>query len=164
MNINPVDPSSHDFSDLSEFVLLRRYLIALKWRRTKKGLQSVRILVVDGDKFALRATAQPLRVAGHEVVEAMKPEHVIAAAESGMYSVAIIDIFIPGMGGIEMIQRIRASSPGCKIVAISGGYADMPASDAINAALIIGADVGYLKPVDMDALLKNIRAWKEERS
>lgn len=124
----------------------------------------MRILVVDDDKFAMRAMAQPLRVAGYEVVEAMKPEHVISAAESGTYSIAIVDIFIPGMGGIEMIQRIRASSPGCKIVAVSAGYADMPGSDAINAALKIGADVGYLKPVDMDALLKNVREWKEERS
>lgn len=123
----------------------------------------MRILVVDDDKFAMRATAQPLRMAGYEVVEAMKPEQVITAAEKGQYSIAIIDIFIPGMGGIEMIQRIRASSPACKIVAISAGYADMPGSDAINAAIKIGADVGYLKPVDMDALLKNVREWKEER-
>lgn len=121
----------------------------------------MRILVVDDDKFAMRAMAQPLRMAGYEVVEAMKPEQVIQAAEQGQYSIAIIDIFIPGMGGIEMIQRLRASSPNCKIVAVSAGYADMPGSDAINAALKIGADIGYIKPVDMDALLKNVRDWKE---
>ena len=122
----------------------------------------MRILVVDDDKFAMRAMARPLRIAGYEVVEAMKPEQVIKAAEAGQFKIAIVDIFIPGMGGIEMIQRIRASSPACKIVAVSAGYADMPGSDAIQAAIKIGADLGYIKPVDMDALLKNIRDWKDQ--
>lgn len=122
----------------------------------------MRILVVDDDKFAMRAMARPLRMAGYEVVEAMKPEQVIKAAEAGQFKIAIVDIFIPGMGGIEMIQRIRASSPACKIVAVSAGYADMPGSDAIQAAVKIGADLGYIKPVDMDALLKNIRDWKDQ--
>ncbi len=122
----------------------------------------MRILVVDDDKFAMRAMARPLRMAGYEVVEAMKPEQVIQAAEAGQFTIAIIDIFIPGMGGIEMIQRIRASSPNCKIVAVSAGYADMPGSDAIQAAVKIGADLGYIKPVDMDALLKNVRDWKDQ--
>ncbi|MDA8637989.1 response regulator [Rhodospirillales bacterium] len=122
----------------------------------------MRILVVDDDKFAMRAMARPLRMAGYEVVEAMKPEQVIKAAEAGQFKIAIVDIFIPGMGGIEMIQRIRASSPACKIVAVSAGYADMPGSDAIQAAIKIGADLGYIKPVDMDALLKNIRDWKDQ--
>lgn len=122
----------------------------------------MRILVVDDDKFAMRAMARPLRMAGYEVVEAMKPEQVLQAAEAGQFKIAVIDIFIPGMGGIEMIQRIRASSPNCKIVAVSAGYADMPGSDAIQAAIKIGADLGYIKPVDMDALLKNIRDWKSE--
>lgn len=122
----------------------------------------MRILVVDDDKFSMRAMAQPMRMAGYEVVEAMKPEQVIKAAEAGQFQIAIIDIFIPGMGGIEMIQRIRTSSPSCKIVAVSAGYADMPGSDAIQAAKKIGADEGYLKPVDMDALLKNVREWKTE--
>lgn len=122
----------------------------------------MRILVVDDDKFSMRAMARPLRMAGYEVVEAMKPEQVIKAAEAGKFKIAIIDIFIPGMGGIELIQRIHASSPSCKIIAVSAGYADMPGSDAIQAAKKIGADEGYIKPVDMDAILKNIRDWKPE--
>lgn len=128
------------------------------------GGHYMRILVLDDDRFAMRAMAQPLRMAGYEVVEAMKPEQVIQAAEQGQYAVAIIDIFLPGMGGIEVIQRIRAHNPDCKIIAVSAGYADMPGSDAINAAVKIGADIGYTKPVDMDAILKNIREWKDPSS
>lgn len=125
-------------------------------------MTEMRILVVDDDKFSMRAMARPLRMAGYEVVEAMKPEQVIKAAEAGQFQIAIVDIFIPGMGGIEMIQRLRASSPECKIIAVSAGYADMPGSDAIQAAIKIGADQGYIKPVDMDAILKDVRDWKAE--
>ena len=47
--------------------------------------------------------ARPLRQAGYEVTEAMRAEQVLSAAEKGDFGVIIMDIFMPGMGGIEAI-------------------------------------------------------------
>ncbi len=119
----------------------------------------MRILVVDDDHFVLLAIARPLRKAGYEVVEASRIEQVVKAAESGKFDVAILDIFMPGMGGINAIERIHAGSPSCKIVAITGGYKDMSAADTIRAALKIGATIGFAKPIDADALLSQVQKW-----
>lgn len=119
----------------------------------------MRILVVDDDHFSLLAIARPLRKAGYEVVEALRAEQVVAEAEKGRFDVAVIDIFMPGMGGIEAIQRIHAKSPQCRVVAMTGGFGDMPAGDAIHAAKRIGADAGFEKPVPVDQLLALIAGW-----
>lgn len=124
----------------------------------------MRILVVDDDHFALLAVARPLRQAGYEVIEALKAEQVLRAAEKGQFDVAVIDIFMPGMGGIEAIQRIHEKSPHSKIIAVTGGFGDMPADVAITAAIRIGASTGFAKPVPTDDLLALIETWASEKA
>jgi CheY-like chemotaxis protein len=124
----------------------------------QKGMTGVHILVVDDDHFSLLAMARPLRQAGYEVVEAMRAEQVMKAAEHGEYKVVIMDIFMPGMGGIQAIQRIRAASPSCKIAAVSAGMGNMPAEDVIRAAVKVGADTGFPKPIQIDDLLAFVRS------
>ena len=121
----------------------------------------MRILVVDDDHFSLLAMARPLRQAGYEVVEAMRAEHVVAAAESGDFRVIIMDIFMPGMGGIEAIQKIRARNSNSFIIAVSAGMGSMPSEDAIRAAVKIGANTGFTKPLDIDKLMQAVRAIGE---
>lgn len=116
------------------------------------------ILVVDDDHFSLLAMARPLRQAGYEVVEAMRAEQVLNEAEHGEYKVVIMDIFMPGMGGIQAIQRIRAASPECKIVAVSAGMGTMPAEDVIRAAKKVGADTGFAKPIQIEEIMAFVRS------
>ena len=61
----------------------------------------MRILIVDDDHFTLLAMARPLRKAGYEVVEAMRAEQVMTAAEHGEFTIAVIDIFMSGMGALR---------------------------------------------------------------
>jgi len=117
----------------------------------------MRILVVDDDHFSLLAMARPLRQAGYEVVEAMRAEQVLSAAEKGDFAIVIMDIFMPGMGGIQAIQKIREKSANTIIFAVSAGMGNMPGEDAIRAAVKIGANGGFTKPLDLDALMSAIR-------
>lgn len=117
----------------------------------------MRVLVVDDDHFSLLAVARPLRKAGYEVVEAMRAEHVVSAAEEGDFRVVIMDIFMPGMGGIEAIQQIRSKNTKTHIIAVSAGMGNMQADDVVRAAIKIGADAGYAKPVDIDKILRAVR-------
>ena len=119
----------------------------------------MRILIVDDDHVSLLAMARPLRKAGYDVVEAMRAEQIVADAEDGRYDVIVMSIFMPGMGGISAIERIRKKDPTCKIVAVTAGYADMPAENAIMAAKKIGAVAGFSKPVDVSALMSMIKGW-----
>lgn len=117
----------------------------------------MRILVVDDDHFSLLAMARPLRKVGYEVVEAMRAEQVLKPAENGDFAIVIMDIFMPGMGGIQAIQKIRESAPKTIIFAVSAGMGNMPGEDAIRAAVKIGANSGFTKPLDIDALVRAVR-------
>jgi len=117
----------------------------------------MRILVVDDDHFSLLAMARPLRQAGYEVVEAMRAEQVLNDAEKGDFAVVIMDIFMPGMGGIQAIQKIREKSADTIIFAVSAGMGNMPGEDAIRAAVKIGANGGFTKPLDIDTLMQAVR-------
>ena len=69
----------------------------------------------------------------------------------------VADIFTSGMGGIQGIQKIREAFPDTLIIAISGGWQDMPAEKSGLAAQRIGADIFLQKPFtfrEMEAALE----------
>ena len=69
----------------------------------------MRIFIVDDYHFTLLAMARPLRKAGYKVVEAMRAEQVMTAAEHGEFTIADIDIFLPGMGDLSAKDTIKAA-------------------------------------------------------
>jgi len=62
----------------------------------------------------------------------------------------VLDIMMPGMDGITLIQRLKVMQPSVKIIATSG----LPTYQA--AALVAGASDFLLKPYDLSDLLKTI--------
>lgn len=69
-----------------------------------------------------------------------------------------MDIFMPGMGGIEGIQRVREAHPEIGVVAVSGGLdRDMSFSDALTAARKIGAHRCLGKPFNATELVQAVK-------
>ena len=70
-----------------------------------------------------------------------------------------VDIFMPGMGGIEGIKKIRDMSPAATIIAMSGGWGGMSAKNSVPAAQKIGADASLEKPFtvkDVESTLQTL--------
>ena len=66
----------------------------------------------------------------------------------------ITDIFMPGKGGLQGIQEIRASWPKVPIIAMSGGVKNaMGANEALKAATRVGANETLQKPFPPQKLL-----------
>ncbi|HEY2137683.1 MAG TPA: response regulator, partial [Xanthobacteraceae bacterium] len=79
-----------------------------------------RILVVD-DEVSVRLTIKTiLEREGNAVVLAECGHDGADAIEAYAFDMAIVDIFMPGMSGIETIRTFRASAPGLPIIAMSG--------------------------------------------
>ena len=69
------------------------------------------------------------------------------------------DIFMPGMGGIEGIKKIREMSPAATIIAMSGGWGGMSAKNSLTVAQKIGADTRLEKPFtvkDVESTLQTL--------
>jgi len=111
-----------------------------------------KILVVDDDPNLRKTLADILRVKGYETAIAGTGAEAIAAAEQGDISLALIDLMLPDMSGLEVMARIKAISPLTEAIILTG-HASM---DTAIKATGQGAFSYLLKPYQMDDLLRNI--------
>ncbi|HEY6475730.1 MAG TPA: ATP-binding protein [Polyangia bacterium] len=84
-----------------------------------------RILIVDDNQDAREALSRLLEIAGHEVSQAGDGPSGLEVASRMRPDVAIIDIGLPGMNGFEVARRLKVSSPGVRLIALTGyGHGD----------------------------------------
>jgi two-component system phosphate regulon response regulator PhoB len=68
-----------------------------------------RVLIVEDEAVILRLLEVNFRLAGFEVETAARGEEALAKAAASPPDVAILDIMLPGLSGIEVCQRLRAA-------------------------------------------------------
>ncbi len=110
------------------------------------------VLIIDDNAALTDVVAYALNGRQYQATVCFNVEDALDNFEKMKYDLVIIDIFMTGMGGIEGIQRIRKHVPHAPIIAISGGFADMPAERALRAAIQMGADGVLPKPFDIHVL------------
>ena len=121
--------------------------------------QKEKLLVVDDDPNLRRTLADILKVKGYEAVVASTGAEAIAAAEHETFSLALIDLMLPDMPGLAVMERIKAISPLTEAIILTGHASMDSAIEATNK----GAFSYLLKPYQMDDLLRNIRHGVERQ-
>jgi two-component system, OmpR family, KDP operon response regulator KdpE len=114
---------------------------------------SSRVLVVDDEPQIRRALAVNLRARGYEVDLAETGEQALELAARHHPDVVVLDLGLPGIGGVEVIEGLRGWSR-VPIIVLSVREAE---SDKV-AALDAGADDYVTKPFGMDELLARLRS------
>jgi two-component system, response regulator PdtaR len=118
----------------------------------KKPGRPRHILVVDDDRLVLAALAEGLRGAGYRVTGAAGGQDALGAAGRDAPDLALIDVRMPGMGGIELGGKLREA--GVPFLYLSA-YGD---DDVVEQAVNEGA-LGYLvKPLDIQQIVPSIEA------
>jgi hypothetical protein len=79
-----------------------------------------RVLVIDDQPDVRTMVSMVLRVNHFEVVEAASAAAGLQAFENSNFELAIVDIFLQGTNGFEVIMKMRERVPDFPIVAISG--------------------------------------------
>jgi len=118
-----------------------------------------RILVVDDDENIRKSFSAILRNEGYTVDLAMNGSEAVRKTESTVYNVALIDIRLPDMEGIELLTRMKDTVPKVRKIMITGFPSTKNAIDAVNKK----ADAYILKPVDLEKLLGVIREQLESQ-
>ncbi len=88
------------------------------------------------------------------VGEASSGEGAVAMASCHRPDVVVIDLVMPGIGGIGAIEQIRAAHPSMGILALSSFYERERVTEALNA----GADGYLVKSVDTESLARAVRS------
>ena len=117
-----------------------------------------RILVIDDVPAFTALPRMTLESQGHQVAEAHDGLSGLAALEREPFDLAIVDMMMPGLGGMELIRRLRArNAPQAPaILAVSGGRDDFPAAFSLSLSAMHGADRVLYKPFDTAELLATV--------
>lgn len=103
-----------------------------------------RVLAVDDDRVMLDSLSRGLRKSGYEVIEASSGEQALELAVSQAPDLAILDVRMPGMSGLELAKALSEQTHVPFLFASVHGDDDIVRSAAAHGAL------GYLiKPVEM---------------
>ncbi len=85
------------------------------------------ILVVDDDPDVREILVESLRVFGYAVAEAAVAEEALRlVSASQAIGMVISDVRMPGMSGIELVERVKAIRSDVKVILISGYFLPQP--------------------------------------
>ena len=111
------------------------------------------ILIID-DESSIRRTLEGIfKDEGYQVVLAEDGERALALIAEQVPSLAFLDIWMPGMDGMETLKRIRQLAPGLPVIMMSG-HATI--ATAI-AATRMGAEDFVEKPLDLHQIINRVR-------
>ncbi len=118
-----------------------------------------RLLVVDDESGIRSALVQVFEYEGHEVEQAEDGHRGIELAQSFHPDVIFLDVKMPGLDGLDVLERIRADDPSAVVIMISGHGTIDTAVEATRK----GAYDFLQKPLDTDRLLVTLRRALELR-
>lgn len=125
--------------------------------------EPARILVIDDDESIRETLATILEEKGYLVDTAENGREGVRKSYQKIYNVALVDIRLPDMTGIELLTSMRKTTPKMVKIIITGYPSTQSAIEAVNK----GADAYVLKPFKVDNVLdiieKHLKKQQEER-
>ncbi|MBG0776533.1 MAG: response regulator [Desulfovibrionaceae bacterium] len=113
------------------------------------------ILVIDDAPIIRELLKSVLEADGHEVLTAEDGDTALGLFATRDVDLSIVDIFLPGRGGLEVIGEL-VTKPGHRVIAISGGEAFNPGS-VLELADIYGVARTFSKPIDTRELARVVK-------
>ncbi len=103
------------------------------------------ILLVEDDTSMLETLSLAIRSKGHRVTTADNGDQALERLAADRFDLVVTDILMPAMDGLGLIDAMRESAPGVKVLAISGG-GTATFFDFLDAAKKQGAIATLEKP------------------
>ena len=115
-------------------------------------IKNKKILIVDDDD-AIRTTMKAiLEDEGYTVDTASTGKEAIARTEKDVYNLALLDIRLPDMEGVDLLKLMKDPTPRTRKIMVTGFPTVQNAISAVNKQ----ADAYLVKPVDIEKLLQTV--------
>jgi DNA-binding response OmpR family regulator len=114
-------------------------------------LVSVRILLIEDDSSLSFFLVRALRRAGYEVVTEYRGDTGLQRALTDRFDLIILDWYLPGSTGLEVLKALRANMIDTRTMMLSGS-----GDDIRDEALQAGIDSFLAKPCGLDTLIEAV--------
>ncbi|MDQ2104222.1 response regulator [Azospirillum isscasi] len=119
----------------------------------------LRVLVVDDEPPIRRFLRTTLSAQGYDIAEAEDGAKALEEVRRRPPDLLVLDLGLPGVGGLEVIRRLRGDGVATPIIVLSSRADEAGKVEALD----LGADDYVTKPFGMDELLARIRAALRHR-
>jgi len=116
-------------------------------------MSKIRVLVVDDEGELAHTVVERLGIRGFEADAATSGAEALELVARSRYDVVVLDLKMPGLGGIEVIDRLKEDHPELPVLLVTGHGSVEAAEEGMQA----GACCYVMKPVDIEALAKMIK-------
>lgn len=114
----------------------------------------LRILLVDDEPAIRRALSTTLNELGFQTTEASRGEEALLLIRSEIFNAVLLDLKMPGLGGMQTLARLRALAPRLPILMLTVQDAEQDKVEALEA----GADDYITKPFSMRECVARLRS------
>lgn len=122
-------------------------------------LIATKIMLVDDEEDFIELLSQRLETRGLKVVAVTSGEEAITRTDDQNIDVAVVDLAMPGIDGIETLKQIKAKRPDIEVIILTG-----QATVQIGIEAMKHGAIDFLeKPVDLGVLMEKIRLAKKFR-
>ena len=112
-----------------------------------------RVLLVDDEEEFVSALSERLMLRGIEVDSALNGEEALARLVEKEFEVVILDVMMPGLGGLEVLRQINSTHPDTQVILLTGHGSTREGIEGMR----LGAFDYLIKPVDIEEMLEKMK-------
>jgi DNA-binding response OmpR family regulator len=122
--------------------------------------ETVKVLVVDDDRQMVKTVCDILKIKGFATAFAFTGKDAVEMVREEKPDCVLMDIKMPGISGVEALQKIKGMAPDLPVVLVSAYTTEAVAKEAKQ----LGADTVLTKPVDFQMLFSFLALLRKEES
>ncbi len=115
-------------------------------------MEGLRVLIVDDEEELVSALEERLNLRGFDAKGVTTGRDALAYLEDAQCDAVLLDVKMPGIGGLEIIKRIKAERPKLEVILLSGHGS----AQDVEKGMALGAFDYMMKPVDIDVLVRTL--------
>jgi DNA-binding NtrC family response regulator len=123
------------------------------------GQLAAKILLVDDEEEFIDLMSQRLETRGLKVVTVQCGEEAVGIVADQSFDVAVVDLAMPGIDGIETLKQIKRERPDIEVIMLTGQATVQSGIEAMKHGAIDFLE----KPVDLNVLMEKIWQAKKVR-
>jgi two-component system OmpR family response regulator len=117
-------------------------------------MEGLRVLIVDDEEELVSALVERLNLRGFLAHGVTNGSAALAFLEEKACDVVLLDVKMPGLGGLEVIRRIKTADPQMEVILLTGHGS----VKSVEEGMALGAFDYLMKPVKIDNLVRILSA------